>query len=125
MAAPDTPETAQLPASPAATRRLPPPAARVRALIRARLSPPAVGSFNDLYRYSAAADTWTALSPSGSAPSRRFALGFAATPDGMLYLFGGGNAGTEGGGVGVLRLHGWLRWTQSCGVHALHRFRLG
>jgi hypothetical protein len=33
-------------------------------------------------------------------------MGFAATPDGMLYAFGGHNGGTEGGGVGVIRLHG-------------------
>ena len=59
---------------------------------------------NDLYRFSAAANTWTALSPSGSGPSERYRLGFAATPDGMLYVFGGyGNSGTEGGGVGVIQ----------------------
>jgi hypothetical protein len=42
------------------------------------------------------------LSPSGSGPSRREKFGFAATPDGMLYVFGGyDNTGTEGGSVGV------------------------
>ena len=52
-----------------------------------------------MYRLSAAANTWTALSPSGSGPSPRDSMGFAATPDGMLYVFGGhdgGNVGEEG-----------------------------
>jgi hypothetical protein len=35
------------------------------------------------------ANTWTALSPSGSRPPGNAEMGFAATPDGMLYLFGG------------------------------------
>ncbi len=43
---------------------------------------------NDFYRFSAAANTWTAL-PTGSAPSARYGMGFASTPDGMLYVFGG------------------------------------
>jgi hypothetical protein len=59
-----------------------------------------IGNLNDVYRFSAAANTWTALSPSGSAPSPRLWMGFAATPDGMLYVFGGsdgsGNVGEEG-----------------------------
>ena len=60
-----------------------------------------------MYRFSPAAHTWTALSPSGSGPSRRYAMGFEATPDGMLYVFGGhDNSGTEGGGVGMVGLHG-------------------
>jgi hypothetical protein len=42
-----------------------------------------------VYRFSPAANTWTALSPSGSGPSPRYGMGFAATPDGMLYVFGG------------------------------------
>jgi hypothetical protein len=29
-------------------------------------------------------------------------MGFAATPDGMLYVFGGNDGGTEGGGVGLM-----------------------
>jgi hypothetical protein len=91
MAEPDTPETAQLPASPAATRHQPPPAA---------------GNLNDVYRFIAAANTWTALSPSGSGPSPRWQMGFAATPDGMLYVFGGYDSGTEGDGVGVIGLRG-------------------
>jgi hypothetical protein len=90
----------------------------VRAHIRARLWPPGVGLVNDLYRYSAAANTWTALSPSGSAPSPRFWMGFAATPDGMLYLFGGYvDYGNEGGGVGVMGLHG--AGCAGCGKHTL------
>jgi hypothetical protein len=62
-------------------------------------------SFNDLYRLSVAANTWTALSPSGSGPSPRFAMGFAATPDGMLYVFGGEDSrgrDNEGGRGGSL-----------------------
>jgi hypothetical protein len=51
-----------------------------------------------MYRFSAAASTWTALSPSGSGPSARRSMGFAATPDGMLYVFGGAdNTGAEEG----------------------------
>jgi hypothetical protein len=37
---------------------------------------------------------------SGSGPSRRNGVGFAATPDGMLYVFGGYDGGTERGSVG-------------------------
>jgi hypothetical protein len=44
---------------------------------------------NDVYRLSSAANTWTALLPSGSGPSPRDSMCFAATPDGMLYVFGG------------------------------------
>jgi hypothetical protein len=66
----------------------------------ARPSPPAAGNLNDLYRFSAAANNWTALSPSGSGPSPRYAMGFAATPDGMLYVFGG----TSGSGIESLRV---------------------
>jgi hypothetical protein len=81
--------------------RRPPPT-----LLSARPSPPATGLFNlnDLYRYSAADNAWTALSPSGSVPSLRADMGFAATPDGMLYVFGGwsgrpdGNEGKWGAG---------------------------
>jgi hypothetical protein len=44
---------------------------------------------NGLYRFSPAANTWTALSPSGSPPSPRREMGFAAAHDGVLYVFGG------------------------------------
>jgi hypothetical protein len=59
----------------------------------------------------------------GSGPFERYGMGFAATPDGMLYVFGGlDNSGTERGRCGGdWAAWGWLRWTQSCGVHALHR----
>lgn len=76
-----------------ACRRPPRPALCVKAHIRARPSPPASGYYNDVYRFSAAANTWTALSPSGSGPSPRGGMGFAATPDGMLYVFGGYGGG--------------------------------
>jgi hypothetical protein len=48
-----------------------------------------------MYRFSTAANTWTALSPSGSSPSPHHAMGFAATPDGMLYIFGGWDGGNK------------------------------
>ena len=66
----------------------------------ARPSPLGAVHLNDMYRFSPAANTWTALSPSGSGPSPRYGVGFAATPDGMLYVFGGyddgGTVGEEG-----------------------------
>jgi hypothetical protein len=56
-----------------------------------------------MYRLSTAANTWTALSPSGSSPSPRHSMGFAATPDGMLYVIGGaGYEGNEREGGGSL-----------------------
>jgi hypothetical protein len=60
---------------------------------------------NDLYCFSPAANTWTALSPSGSAPAPRSHLGFAATPDGMLYVFGGNGVSGQmrGGWAGYLQ----------------------
>jgi hypothetical protein len=67
----------------------------------ARPSPPAAVLFNDVNRFSAATNTWTALFPSGSGPSPRNAMGFAATPDSRLYVFGGysGTGGSGGGGI--------------------------
>jgi hypothetical protein len=66
---------------------------------RACPSPPAAGRhLNDVYRFSPAANAWTALFPSGSGPFGRYGMGFAATPDGMLYVFGGYNSGTERAG---------------------------
>jgi hypothetical protein len=64
--------------------------------------------YNDLYCFSAAANTWTALSPSGSRPPLRDTMGFAATPDGMLYVFGGwddGNGGRRGGAADTLYVY--------------------
>jgi N-acetylneuraminic acid mutarotase len=61
---------------------------------------PAAGPRNDVYRFSPGDNAWTALSPSDSAPSQRNAMGFAATPDGMLYVFGGLDDGVRGGGGG-------------------------
>ena len=71
-----------------------------------RPSPFAAGNRNDLYRFSPAANTWSALFPFGFGPSVRHWVGFAATPDGMLYVFGGFDGGTEEGGVGVIGLYG-------------------
>jgi hypothetical protein len=46
---------------------------------------------NDLYHFNPATVTWTALFPSGSAPSPRCCntLGFTSTPDGIIYVYGG------------------------------------
>ena len=46
-------------------------------------------TLNDLYSFDPAAGAWAALSPSGPAPAPRYGAGFAATPDGTLYVFGG------------------------------------
>jgi hypothetical protein len=58
-----------------------------------------------VYRFSPANNTWTALSPSGSGPSPRYTMGFASTPDGALYVFGGFSSGKEGGQI---PLGSWL-----------------
>ena len=47
------------------------------------------GFFGDLYQYDASSSTWTQIDPSGSVPSARYSMGFAATPDGRLWVFGG------------------------------------
>ena len=87
-----------------ACRCPPPPPLCVNTHVRALLAARAGQRLNDLYSFSPAANTWTALSPSGSGPSGREGMGFAATPNGLLYVFGGGaNGGNEGGGGGV----GW------------------
>jgi N-acetylneuraminic acid mutarotase len=52
---------------------------------------------NDLYRFSPTSNAWTALSVA-SPPSARYGMGFAATPDGMLYVFGGSGTGSRGEG---------------------------
>jgi hypothetical protein len=44
---------------------------------------------NDLYRYNPTTRVWTALSPSGTKPSKREFTGFTATPGGKLYAYGG------------------------------------
>ena len=48
---------------------------------------------SDLNVFNPAANTWTTLCPSGSAPSARDSFCFAAAPDGSIYLFGGINNG--------------------------------
>ena len=46
--------------------------------------------FNDLFRFDPATNTWTELIPSGRVlPPATAQMGFTATPDGRLYLFGG------------------------------------
>jgi N-acetylneuraminic acid mutarotase len=49
---------------------------------------------NDLYRFSPSSNSWTAISVA-SPPSARWGMGFAATPDGMLYVFGGNGNGRK------------------------------
>jgi hypothetical protein len=88
----------------------------------ARPSPPAAAYLNDVYRFSAAANTWTALSPTGSGPSPRYGMGFAATPDGMIYVFGGFSGGKGMGGLWSRAGSGALG-LQSCCVHVPGRFR--
>ena len=45
--------------------------------------------FNDLYSFDPASAFWTAHAPAGTVPSARQSMGFARTPDDMMYLFGG------------------------------------
>ena len=45
--------------------------------------------FNDLYRYNPTTATWTKFAHFGSVPSVRYAMGFVATSDSELYVFGG------------------------------------
>ena len=47
------------------------------------------GTLGDLHRLDPANATWAAIQPSGTAPSSRTFFGFAAAPDGRIYLFGG------------------------------------
>jgi N-acetylneuraminic acid mutarotase len=62
------------------------------------------GLLNDLYRFSPTSNTWTALNIA-SPPSARYGMGFSATPDGMLYVFGGdGNRGE-----GSLWVEEWMQ----------------
>ncbi len=47
--------------------------------------------YNDLWRFDPATSNWTLLSSAAVslAPPPRNAMGFAITPDGAMYLFGG------------------------------------
>lgn len=47
--------------------------------------------FNDLHRFDPVQKVWTVPTTSGTVPSPRYDLGIAATPDGMIYIFGGNN----------------------------------
>jgi hypothetical protein len=105
----DTPSHARLLVTSASTRPPPPP-------LSARSSLPAA----DMHSFSAVDNAWTPLSPSGSGPSSRFSMGFAATPDGMLYVFGGWGDGNEGGKV-ICGGWGRLRGMPSCFMHVPHR----
>jgi hypothetical protein len=85
--------------------------ARARPRRRDRAPRAAAVFANDLYRFSPSASKWAELSPIGPAPAPRQYMGFAATPDGMLYVFGGlrcsaygcGNEGTGAEGAGDRR----------------------
>jgi hypothetical protein len=58
----------------------------------------AAGNLNDLFVLNPDTLTQTFISLSGSIPPPRYGMGFAATPDGMLYVFGGcGNSGKYSG----------------------------
>jgi hypothetical protein len=61
---------------------------------------PPLAYFNDLYRFNPISNAWTALG-AASPPAPRAFMGFAATPDGMLYGFGGFNGGEKTGGEAV------------------------
>jgi hypothetical protein len=81
--------------------------------------------FNDVYRFSAAANTWTALPPSGSGAPSRCGIGFAATPDGMLYVFGGsdslGKVGEEGAAYALhMCMYILCTYTQGRGIVYRH-----
>ncbi len=56
---------------------------------------PATGYLNDLYCYNSTNVKWTALLTNGSIPSPRNSMGFAATPDGIIYVFGGSGSGND------------------------------
>ena len=43
---------------------------------------------DDLYSFNPTSNTWTTLT-AANPPSSRIAMGFAATSDGFLYVFGG------------------------------------
>ena len=47
------------------------------------------GYLNDLYQFDPVDTTWRKLAVTGSVPTRRHMHGLTATPDGMLYVFGG------------------------------------
>ena len=64
---------------------------------------PLAGLLDDLYVFSPSSCSWTMLSPYGSVPPVLYKVGFTATPNGMLYLFGGADGksrrGASTGGV--------------------------
>ena len=49
---------------------------------------PAV-TYGDFFVFSPSVASWTPLSPSGTGPSARWALGFATGSDGRIWAFGG------------------------------------
>jgi hypothetical protein len=44
---------------------------------------------NDIYRFNRGTSTWTRIVTNGDVPPPRVRMGFTATPNGMIYLFGG------------------------------------
>ena len=52
-------------------------------------SHPAAGMDDSFYRWNLTGSEWTVLTPSGPTPPGRFFTGCAATPDGLVYIFGG------------------------------------
>jgi hypothetical protein len=62
---------------------------------------PAAGYCNDIYSFNPSTNMWTPLSsnqisPPTSTPSPRYSMGFATSPDGILYVFGGFNPWNTG-----------------------------
>ena len=73
---------------------------------RAMLKPRATGALlNDLWAFRPAAGSWTEVATTGSTPSARSGAGFAATPDGSLWVFGGQSSG--GGCIRFACVHLW------------------
>ena len=50
---------------------------------------------------SPAVPAWILLSTSGPVPSARARMGFCATPDGLIYVFGGNSNGERKGNLRV------------------------
>jgi hypothetical protein len=47
---------------------------------------------NKLYHFDFTGSAWSVIAPKGAVPPGRVKMGFAATPAGVLYVFGGMDA---------------------------------
>lgn len=70
---------------------------------------------NDLYVFTPSTSTWRLILPSGALPSVRWTMGCRTTPDGALYVFGGGGYGTYLTDLWVYRPEYWTRLYPSGG----------